>query len=250
MLDIRIVYGKEDAMTRDNGATDKPVAIAIVQARLGSQRFPRKMFADLNGKPVLWWVLDRLKKSKLLHQIVVATPDAEIAEYAYSQNCWGYLDTGDPNNVLGRYIKAANWSNAELVVRICGDCPLIDPVLVDNVVKAYVDNRVDISTNVLRRTYPKGMDVEVLHRNTLKRIYHLTEDPRYREHVTLYAYENPALFKFHGIFLNNDYSYLNVSIDTEKDLDKVRYLLSRINGEFGFLDIVRSYETVEMGSRN
>lgn len=230
--------------------TDSPIAIAIIQARLNSQRFPRKMFADLCGKPVIGWVINRLKKSNLLHQIVVATPDKELAEYAYSQNCWGYLDTGDSNNVLGRYIKAANWSNAELVVRICGDCALIDPVLVDNTIKGYVDNRVDISTNVLRRSYPKGMDVEVLHRNTLKRIYHLTDDPNYREHVTLYAYDNPSLFKFHSILNKNDYSYMNMSIDTEKDLDKMRYLLSCVKGEFGFLDLVRSYETVEMGSKN
>lgn len=225
-------------------STNVPRTVAIVQARLGSQRFPRKMFADLCGKPVLGWVIDRLKKSELVHQIVVATPDPEIAEYAYSMNCWGYLDTGDPNNVLGRYIKAANWSNAELVVRICGDSPLIDPKLVDNTIKGYVDNRVDISTNVLRRTYPKGMDVEVLHRNTLKRIQHLTIDPRYREHVTLFAYENPSLFKFCGLFGNNDYSYINTSVDTERDLDKMRKIMSCISGDFGFLDVVRNWEEV------
>uniref|UniRef100_A0A6M3LGW0 Putative cytidylyltransferase n=1 Tax=viral metagenome TaxID=1070528 RepID=A0A6M3LGW0_9ZZZZ len=201
--------------------------------------------ADLCGKPVIWWVIDRLKKSKLLHQIVIATPDGELAEYAYAQNCWGYLDTGDPNNVLGRYIRAANWSNAELVVRITGDCPLIDPVLVDNTIIGYVDNRVDISTNVLRRSYPKGMDVEVLHRNTLKRINHLTGDPRYREHVTLYAYDNPALFKLHSIYGNNDYSYINVSVDTPRDLDKIRYLLSCIKGDFGFTDVIKNWEILE-----
>jgi len=220
---------------------DPPIAIAIVQARLNSQRFPRKMFADLNGKPVLWWVIERLKKSKLLHQIVVATPDGEIAEYAQAQGCWAFLDTGDPNNVLGRYIKAANWSNAELVVRVCGDSPLIDPVLVDNTIYGYVDNRVDISTNVLRRSYPKGMDVEVLHRNTLKRMYHLSDDPLYREHVTLYAYDNPALFKFFSIYHKNDYSYINTSVDTVQDLDKVRKFVSANSGDFGYLDVIRYF---------
>jgi spore coat polysaccharide biosynthesis protein SpsF len=205
---------------------DTPIAIAIVQARLNSQRFPRKMFADLCGKPMLWWVIDRLKKSKLLHNVVVATPDKEIAEYAMNQGVWGYLDNGDPNNVLGRYVRAANWSNAELAVRISGDCPLIDPELVDNVLKGYLDNRVDISTNVLRRSYPKGMDVEVLHRNTLKRIYHLTDDPRYREHVTLFAYENPSLFRFYSLIDNNDNSRFNVSVDTEKDIDRIKEIVS------------------------
>lgn len=220
-----------------SASSDAPIAIAIVQARLDAQRFPRKMFADLCGKPVLWWVIDRLKKSKLLHQIVVATPDKEIAEYAYAQNCWGYLDNGDPNNVLGRYIRAANWSNAELVVRICGDSPLIDPILVDNTIKGYVDNRVDISTNVLRRSYPKGMDVEVLHRNTLKRIYHLTDDPRYREHVTLFAYENPSLFKFYSLIDKNDNSRFNVSVDTQQDLDKIKEIVSCCSEPVSYSDI-------------
>jgi len=220
---------------------DPPIAIAIVQARLNSQRFPRKMLADLNGRPVIGWVIDRLKKSKLLHQIVVATPDGEISEYAQAQGCWAYLDTGDPNNVLGRYIRAANWSNAELVVRVCGDCPLIDPVLVDNTIYGYIDNRVDISTNVLRRSYPKGMDVEVLHRNTLKRMYHLSDDPLYREHVTLYAYDNPALFKFFQLRDVNDYSYINTSVDTVQDLDKVRKFVSANSGDFGYRDVIRYF---------
>lgn len=221
-----------------SGKGNSPVAIAIVQARLDSQRFPRKMFADLCGHPVLWWVIDRLKRSKVLHQIVVATPDKEIAEYAYSQGCWGYLDTGDPNNVLGRYIKAANWCNAELVVRICGDCPLIDAELIDRIVAEYVNSRVDLVTNVARRSFPKGMDVEVLHRNTLKRIYHLTDDPLFREHVTLYIYENPALFVVKNISdKGRDYSYLNVSIDTKADLDRIKRILSCVSEPITHSDI-------------
>jgi spore coat polysaccharide biosynthesis protein SpsF len=216
---------------------DVPVIIAIVQARLGSQRFPHKMFADLCGRPMLWWVLDRLKRSKWLYQIVVATPDKEIVEYTQGQGCWGYLYNGDPNNVLDRYIKAANWSNAEIVVRITGDCPLIDAELVDKTIKGYIENRVDISTNVLRRSYPRGMDVEVLHRNTLKRLYHLTDDSNYREHVTLYAYENPALFKWQSIIDKYDYSNFNVSVDTEKDLDRVKQILSCVSEPIYHTDI-------------
>jgi spore coat polysaccharide biosynthesis protein SpsF len=227
---------------------DTPIAIAIVQARLDSKRFPRKMFADLCGKPMLWWVIDRLKRSKLLHNVVVATPDKEIAEYAMNQGVWGYLDNGDPNNVLGRYIRAANWSNAELVVRISGDCPAVDPAMVDRIIEEYANSRVDLATNVARRTYPKGMDVEVLHRNTLKRIYHLTDSPLYREHVTLYCYENPALFKISNVSdMGRDYSYINCCVDTEKDLDRMRFLMSSVKGDFGIADIVRHYETFEGG---
>lgn len=222
--------------------SDRPMTVAIVQARMGSERLPGKMMMDLCGKPLLAHVIDRLKLCETLHQIVVATPDKELALYAQDRGVWGYHDMGDPGNVLLRYIKAAGWSGAQLVVRITGDCPLVDPKVVDDCVSAYINNRVDIVTNVLRRTFPKGMDVEVLHLNTLKRIYHLINDPRYREHVTLYAYENPALFVFKGITQNRDYGWINVSIDTRRDLDKVQKMIPKLEGVYTLVDVVRTYE--------
>jgi spore coat polysaccharide biosynthesis protein SpsF len=218
--------------------TNHPPVVAIVQARMGSERFPNKMVADISGKPMLWWVINRLKKCELVDKIVVATPDQEISSLAYEYGAWGYLETGDPNNVLARYMNAANWSGAELVVRITGDCPLIDPILVDNCVKGFLDNRVDICTNVLRRSYPKGLDVEVVHKNVLKRIYHLTRDQRMLEHVTLFAYTNPHLFVFLNISQNNDYSYFNVSVDHKKDIDKIESLLSTYGSAISHSDIV------------
>jgi spore coat polysaccharide biosynthesis protein SpsF (cytidylyltransferase family) len=208
-----------------------PPVIAIVQARLGSQRFPNKMLADLGGRPLLEWVVKRLQKAKTIHQVVVASPDKELKDMAYSLGAWGYHDTGDPNNVLARFVKAANWANAEIVVRICGDSPLIDPEIVDNTVNSYLENRVDIASNVLRRTFAKGMDVEVMHRNVLKRIFHLTEDTRYREHVTLFAYENPALFVFKSIYDFEDLSWINTSVDTKHDLDKIAKVVFNYIGD-------------------
>jgi len=183
------------------------------------------MLMDLGGKPVLAHVIDRLKMCRNLHHIIVASPDKELVQLAYDRGVWGYIDTGDPDNVLLRYIKTAGWAGSQLVVRICGDSPLLDPELVDNTLNAYVESKVDIATNVLRRSYPKGMDVEVLHVNTLKRIYHLQNSPEYREHVTYYTYQNPGLFVFKSIYQNRDYSWLNLSIDTQLDLDKIRYMI-------------------------
>lgn len=228
-----------------------PVAHAIIQARLGATRLPGKMLLDLGGKPILQHVIDRLKMCESLHHIIVASPDKELVDFAYQQDVWGYHDTGDANNVLVRYIKAASWSGAQLVVRITGDCPLIDPQMVDICVKAYVDNKVDIVSNVFRRTYPKGFDCEVIHINTLKRIYHLTMDPRYREHVTLFAYENPALFVFKSIFQNGDYSWINLSIDNQYDLDKMRLLVSQGYNEKWNIDrITKWYEEYEREKLN
>ena len=205
---------------------------------------------DICGRPMLQHVIDRLRRCKTLTGIVVATPDKEICDYAMSHGALGYHDPGDPNNVLLRYIKAAGWCGATIVVRITSDCPIISPELVDICVKRYLDSRVDIASNVVRRTYHKGFDVEVLHYNTLKRIYHLTKEPRYLEHVTLFAYENPALFKFESISLNNDYSYLNLSVDTKRDLDKVRILVSTLNEKCSVFEIVEKCEEIESGFWN
>ena len=217
--------------------------VAIVQARMGSERLPGKMMMDLGGKPLLAHVIDRLKLCKTLKSIVVATPDEEIARYAYSRGVLGYQDTGDPNNVLLRYIKAGGWCNAQIVVRVTGDCPFLSPELLDRVVSEYLVSRVDMATNVARRTFPKGLDVEVLHYNTLKRIYHLTNDPLYLEHVTLFCYENPALFRIKNVSdKGRDYSFINLSADTQDDLDMLAILYSTLSQEhFGFADVVRSY---------
>lgn len=215
---------------------------AIVQARMGSERLPGKMMMDLGGKPILAHVIDRLKKCKTLTGIVIATPDEEIAKYAYSRGVMGYQDTGDPNNVLLRYIKVAGWCNAQIVVRITGDCPFIDPTIVDECVSEYLNTRVDMVSNVWRRTFPKGMDVEVMHYNTLRRIYHLTQEPMYLEHVTLYIYENPALFKVKNISNNGrDCSFVNCSIDDKNDLDNANLVLPILQDGYGYLDVVRSY---------
>lgn len=206
-----------------------PYVVAIIQARLGSQRFPRKMLADLHGWPVLRWSIERLKRCKRVHEIVVASPDKELTELAYDAGVRGFQYLEDENNVLARYLKCAHWCDAEVVVRITGDCPLIDPELVDNTIKGFVENRVDISTNVFQRTYARGFDCEVTHVNVLKRIFHLTIDRRYREHVTLFAYEHPELFVFHNESDISDNHEFNVSVDSKEDLDSVNKIIHHLN---------------------
>jgi len=205
-----------------------PFVVAIIQARMGSHRFPGKMMADLGGRPLINWSIERLKMCKRVHEIVVASPNKELVEAAYDAGVLGFHDTGDENNVLGRYLRCSNWCSADVVVRITGDCPFIDPEIADNVVKGFLENHVDISTNVLHRTFPRGFDSEVLHINVLKRIFHLTQDRGYREHVTLFAYEHPELFVFHSILDSEDNSRFNVSVDTPADLDKLNILVASL----------------------
>ncbi len=227
---------------------DKPYTVAIVQARLGAERLPGKVLMDIAGKPMLQHVTDRLRQCETLHDIVVATPDKEIADFAMAHGVLGYHDTGDPNNVLLRYIKAAGWSGGKVVVRITADSPLISPQLVDICVKRFMASRCDIASNVVRRSFPKGLDTEVLHYNTLKRIYHLTRDPKYLEHVTLFAYSNPALFVWESISQNRDYSYQNWSVDTQRDLDRTAKLIARLTDGLDVLEIVEKYEELMSGT--
>ena len=234
---------KSDLTNAPRGFWTSRKAFAIVQARLGSERFPGKMLADLCGKPMLAHVTDRLKKCQTLTNVVVATPDKELAQFAYDHGAFGYLDSGDENNVLLRYLKAAGWCGARLVVRITGDCPLVDPKLVDDMVCTYLSERVDMVTNVFRRSYPKGMDIEVVHTNTLKRIYHFTDDPLYLEHVTLFSYENPALFRIKNVSAGGrDWSWMQLSVDTPRDLDRVAKLVSTLSDNAGVVEIVEKYE--------
>ena len=222
--------------------------VAIVQARMGSDRLPGKMMMDLGGKPLLAHVIDRLKLCKTLKSIVVATPDEEIARYAYSRGVLGYQDTGDPNNVLLRYIKAGGWCNAQIIVRVCGDSPFISPPMIDVLTSEYLQLRQDLVTNVARRTFPKGLDAEVLHYNTLKRIYHLTNDPLYLEHVTLFCYENPALFRIKNVSDHGrDYSFLNMSVDCQRDLDNARKMVSRLDDVYAVADMARIWEDTVNG---
>jgi spore coat polysaccharide biosynthesis protein SpsF len=206
-----------------------PYVAAIIQARLDSLRFPRKMLADLNGKPVLARVIERVKKAETVNAVVVATPDKELRDLAQECGAWGYQEPNQPDNVLRRYIEAAHWCGAQIVVRITGDCPILDPKIIDISVNTYKNERVDLVSNVIWRSFPRGYEVEVTHANVLKRIYHLTDDARDREHVTLFAYKNPALFRMKNIEDTEDNSYLRACVDYLEDLDKIKDLCISVN---------------------
>ncbi|MBV9464148.1 MAG: NTP transferase domain-containing protein, partial [Verrucomicrobiae bacterium] len=139
------------------------MVLAIVQARLGSRRFPRKMLAPLRKKPVLAWVLSRLAKCRSLDRIVVATTtskvDDELATWLKREGVALYR--GSEKDVLDRFYRAATQAKAETIVRITGDCPLVMPDLVDRLVQDFSKARVDYLSNTLQATFPDGLDVEV-----------------------------------------------------------------------------------------
>jgi spore coat polysaccharide biosynthesis protein SpsF len=201
--------------------------VALVQARTGSTRLPGKVLMDVHGRPMLAQLLSRLSRAKRIDEVVVATSELEgddaVARVAEAEGVRVFR--GDERDVLGRMLGAARMAEADLVVRVTGDCPLIDPDVVDQVVSELGHH--DLASNAINRTFPRGLDTEVLTRDALERIAELATSPESREHVTWFAYqERPDLFKLRSVESGegNAYSMLDWSVDTADDLERVRRL--------------------------
>jgi spore coat polysaccharide biosynthesis protein SpsF len=210
--------------------------IAIVQARMGSTRLPGKVLMDLGGDTVLSRVVRRLRRARFLNGIVVATTtgpndDAIIAE---AQRLGVPDFRGSEDDVLDRYYHAARESGAGAVVRITSDCPLIDPELVDETIKLFLNERADYASNVLHRQFPRGLDTEVFTMAALERAWRDASQPYQREHVTPYLYEHPELFRLVSERGQTDYSSYRWTLDTTGDLGLLREIYSRFDNQDTF----------------
>jgi spore coat polysaccharide biosynthesis protein SpsF len=221
--------------------------VAIVQARMGSSRLPRKVLKDLGGATVLDRVLNRLGRSRLIQESVVATT-IEPADDAIVEHCertGRKVFRGSEQDVLDRYYQAAKYVNADVVVRITSDCPVIDPEVTDGTIRAFLDRHSDYASNVLVRTYPRGLDTEVMTVQALERAWRESNKPHQREHVTPYIYENPSEFKLHGIENDTDCSRHRWTVDTPEDLELLRAIYERFGGrdDFGWREVLKLVES-------
>ncbi len=223
--------------------------VAIVQARMNSTRLSGKILLNIKGKPMLWHVVNRLKHSKLINEIVVATTndkkDDETAIFCEDNKICFYR--GKQEDVLDRYYQAARIHNADIVVRITSDCPLIDPVITDKVVSSYLGNReiVDYVSNTIKRTYPRGMDTEVMSFQALEKCWQEAKEKHQREHVTPYIYEHPEIFNLSNLENKRNLSDLRLTVDEEKDLELVRKIYIKLykeNNVFFIEDIIKLFE--------
>jgi len=194
----------------------------IIQARMGSTRLPNKIMLDLAGKPVLWHVVERCKKANV-DEVIVATSinkENDIIEKFCKEN--DYLCfRGNEDDVLKRYYECAKKFDLNTIIRVTGDCPLISPEIINCAIKKFKEKKVDYMSNVAKRSFPRGLDVEVFSFNTLKKANNLAKDKFYREHVTAFIYNNPKIFKINdliaeGILKRSD---IRICIDTKKDLN-------------------------------
>ena len=199
--------------------------VAIVQARMGSSRLPGKVMKLINGIPVIELLLLRLSKSKLVDQIVVATSDAvaDIRLSDHVKNLGFSCSQGSENDVLERFYDAAKQHDADVIVRITGDCPFVDANLVDQVIEGYLNSDVDYFSNVMPPTYPDGLDVEVFSFSVLERSHLEGQESHEREHVTPYARVS-GFFRTGNMMSSEDFSHIRLTLDERDDfilIDKI-----------------------------
>jgi spore coat polysaccharide biosynthesis protein SpsF len=215
--------------------------VAIIQARMGSTRLPGKVLAELGGDTMLAQVVRRLRAAHRIDEIAIATSTG-VDDDAVALEA-GRLETGlhrgSASDVLGRFVGAARAYRAGVIVRITGDCPLLDPGVVDQVIGALTAD-VDYASNTHDRCFPRGLDTEALHRDTLERIARLGTTVAAREHVTAFVMEQPALFRIAQVGAECDDSDLRWTVDTEDDLAMVRGLYAAL--ELGA--VIRPYHEV------
>jgi len=204
-------------------APQKPRVVAIIQARMGSTRLPGKVMMDIAGKPMLKRVIRRVQRGKTVDEVVLAIPDTPDNNVLrpIADTCGVSVVHGPEADVLARYRMAANTSGAGAIVRITADCPLIDPDVIDEVVRYFLRYVPDYASNTIERTWPKGLDVEVFNAAALQRADAEATTNYDREHVTPYMLASHEVRRLPVTGGGTD-GTVNWSVDTQEDLDRVR----------------------------
>jgi spore coat polysaccharide biosynthesis protein SpsF len=220
---------------------DNPLkVVAITQARMGSTRLPGKIMLEAAGKSLLEHHLERLGRVRSFDEIVLATTqkseDDVTAELGKTLGV--RVLRGSEHDVLARYHGAAIESQAEIVVRVTADCPLIDPAVTDRTVRAFLDSPepLDYVSNRLIQTFPRGLDTEVLHFAALDEAFVEATEPADREHVTLFVWRQPGRYKLLNVPSNRDYSQHRWTVDTKEDYELVTRIIESLypnDPEFG-----------------
>jgi spore coat polysaccharide biosynthesis protein SpsF len=205
--------------------------VLIVQARMGSTRLPGKVLMEVAGRPLLAQQLRRLRRCREVDEIVVATSttpaDDAIVELCRREGVGWFR--GSEEDVLSRYRAAAAEFHAGLVIRVTSDCPLIDPEVTDRVIRALESSQADYATNVIPRTYPRGLDTEAVFFDVLVRCDRMARSPHAREHVTHFIVrERPDLFIRQSVTADRDDSDLRWTVDEAVDLELVRELYTAL----------------------
>ncbi|MCK5032319.1 MAG: glycosyltransferase family protein [Calditrichia bacterium] len=231
--------------------------IAIIQARTGSSRLPNKILLKILDKEILLLLIDRVIASKLINKIIIATTtnttDNKIVDLVKNYHPKVLVYRGDENDVLDRYYQAANeykskYTNNLDIIRITSDCPLIDPNVIDLHIIEFDKRNVDyLSSRINKRTWPHGMEMEILTFKSLQQAWRNATESFEREHVTPYIYKsNPEKFKLYEFGYEKDISNYRFTIDYEEDYEFVKEIFEKLyknNALFTLDEIIQLLES-------
>ena len=215
--------------------------VGIVQARMSSSRLPSKVLADIGGKPLLHHLFRRIRGARTLDDLVLATSndrsDDPVRQFAKEEGVSCY--SGSLDDVLDRYYQAAVQHNADVIVRLTGDCPLHDGAIIDQVVKVYLESDADAAKS--DETFPDGQDVEVFSIAALSRAWKEAKLPSEREHVGPYVWKHPDLFRLVEMAYHREVGMQRWTVDNPEDLAFVRAVFAELDtaeGVFTSADIL------------
>jgi len=220
--------------------------VATIEARMTSSRLPGKVLLPAAGKPMLQHLIDRLRSVPSVDDIVVATTvnetDDVIENFCTDSGVMCYR--GSEDDVMLRVIGAAEKAQADLVVEITGDCPIIDPEIVEQTIRMYLANTADYVSNAHIRSYPDGMDAQVFRLATLRQSAEMTSDRLDREHVTLHIRNHPELFSHIHLVAPPELHWpeLGLTLDERSDYELLKKIIEYFGSEnqlFGCTDVVR-----------
>lgn len=216
---------------------------AIIQARVGSTRLPNKVLKEIAGRTVLEHVINRVKAASKIDDIIVATTvnkeDRKIVKICNDLGCSVFC--GSEEDVLDRYYQAAKSFKVRHIVRITADCPLIDSSIIDEVVGKHLKEQADYTANVIKETYPDGLDVEVFTFNSLKKAFMNAQLLSEREHITPYIRKHREVFKIVNVEYSENLSDKRWTLDEEADYQFIKYVYKGLfnkNPLFGMKEII------------
>jgi spore coat polysaccharide biosynthesis protein SpsF len=212
---------------------------------MGSTRLPGKTLAPIIARPMLDLLIERLSRSRHIDQIVVATT-TESEDDCIEKLCRDLqvgCFRGSSEDVLDRVLRAAQEFGASLIVEMTGDCPLLDPAVVDQVITLFLSGDYDYVSNIVERTYPRGLDTQAFPTAVLAEVSEITQNPADRENVSLYIYEHPERYRLGNLVAPHEIRRpdLRLTVDTNEDLALIRQIYERlypIKRDFSTRDVI------------
>ena len=221
--------------------------LAILQARMSSTRLPGKVLTPINGKPMIYWQIERIRQSKSIDELIVATSTDESDDpvFNYLIELGVKVYRGSLDDVLSRYQEIRIQTAPNILIRLTGDCPLTMPVLLDEMVEDFLRSDVDYLSNVLEPTFPDGLDIEIMRASTLAKLAEFKLTDFEREHVTVGILERRNIFNCKNFSNIEDLSNMRWTVDYQEDFAFVRQIFGAFKGRetmFTFEEVMQFLE--------